>query len=184
MIDDAFAELAAVVPVQRACALLGKSRATHYRRAKPKQPKTSQPVVRRSPSNALSPDERDRVAAMLHEPRFADKAPAQVWATLLDEGTYLCSESTMYRVLRERGEVRERRRQASHPPRVRPELVAFTPNEVWSCYAEDAVMPTPSASARDLGGRGWQVGIITGRRGTRGPSPSACSGLARRSQAR
>jgi putative transposase len=121
-----------VVPLQRACALLGRSRATHYRHVNPKQPKTSQPVVRRSPSNALSPTERDRVAAVLYEPRFADKAPAQVWATLLDEGTYLCSESTMYRVLRERGEVRERRRQASHPPRVRPELVALGANEIWS----------------------------------------------------
>lgn len=132
MIDDAFAELAEVMPVKRACALLGKSRATHYRRVNPKQPKASQPIVRRLPSNALSAAERDRVAAVLHEPRFADKAPAQVWATLLDEGTYLCSESTMYRILRERGEVRERRRQAAHPPRVRPELVALAPNEVWS----------------------------------------------------
>lgn len=132
MIDEAFNELSVVVPLQRACALLGKSRATHYRRMKPKQSKTSDPVVRRMPTNALTPAEREQVAAVLHEGRFADKAPAQVWATLLDEGTYLCSESTMYRVLRERGEVRERRRQASHPPRVRPELVALGPNEVWS----------------------------------------------------
>lgn len=132
MIDEAFGELVALLPVKRACAVLGKARATHYRRKKPKQPKSSEPVVRRSPSNALSAAEREQVVAVLHEQRFADKAPAQVWATLLDEGTYLCSESTMYRVLRERGEVHERRRQATHPPRVRPELVAFTPNEVWS----------------------------------------------------
>jgi putative transposase len=132
VIDEAFTELVEVVPVKRACALLGKSRATHYRKAKSKQPKPSEPTLRRSPSNSLSPAERDQVAAVLHEQRFADKAPAQVWATLLDEGVYLCSESTMYRVLRERGEVRERRRQAKHPPRVRPELVAFAANEVWS----------------------------------------------------
>ena len=133
MIDDAFGQLVTLLPVQRVCRLLGRSRATHYRRRKPKQPKTSfEPVLRRSPSNALSAAERDQVAAVLHEPRFADKAPAQVWATLLDEGVYLCSEATMYRILRERGEVRERRRQATHPPRVRPELVAFAPNEVWS----------------------------------------------------
>jgi putative transposase len=61
-----------------------------------------------------------------------DKSPAQVWATLLDEGTYLCSESTMYRILRSAGGVRERRRQATHPPRTRPELVATAPGQVWS----------------------------------------------------
>jgi putative transposase len=61
-----------------------------------------------------------------------DKSPAQVWATLLDEGSYLCSESTMYRLLREAGGVRERRRQATHPPRTRPELVATAPGQVWS----------------------------------------------------
>jgi putative transposase len=69
---------------------------------------------------------------VLHEPRFVDKAPAQVWATLLDEGVYLASISTMYRLLRECGETRERRRQATHPARVKPELVARAPNEVWT----------------------------------------------------
>lgn len=69
---------------------------------------------------------------MLRSPRFVDKAPAQVWATLLDEGRYLCSISTMYRLLRREGEVRERRAQATHPAKVRPELVATTPDAVWS----------------------------------------------------
>ena len=69
---------------------------------------------------------------MLHSDRFADLAPAEVWAILLDEGVYLGSESTFYRLLRQAGEVRERRRQASHPAKVKPELVASTPNEVWS----------------------------------------------------
>ena len=64
--------------------------------------------------------------------RFADKSPAQAWAILLDEGTYLASISTMYRVLREHGQVRERRAQATHPPRARPELMADGPNQVWS----------------------------------------------------
>ena len=71
------------------------------------------------------------VLAVLRE-RFVDAAPAQAWATLLDEGTYLASESTMYRLLRRSGEVHERRRQATHPPRSIPELVAERPNEVWS----------------------------------------------------
>lgn len=81
---------------------------------------------------ALSGTEQAAVLAELRSDRFTDKSPAQVWATLLDEGTYLCSISTMYRQLRRHGEVRERRRQASHPARVKPELVAHGPNAVWS----------------------------------------------------
>lgn len=69
---------------------------------------------------------------MLHSERFVDMAPAEVHAILLDEGTYLCSVATMYRLLRRRGMVRERRRQATHPARVKPELVAHGPNECWS----------------------------------------------------
>jgi putative transposase len=69
---------------------------------------------------------------VLHSERFCDRAPAQVWATLLDEGIYLCSVSAMYRLLRERSEVRERRRIARHPAHLKPELVATGPNQVWS----------------------------------------------------
>ncbi len=69
---------------------------------------------------------------MLHETRFVDEAPATVYAKLLDEGVYLCSEPTMYRILREHGEVRERRAQATHPAKVKPELIAHAPNTVWS----------------------------------------------------
>jgi hypothetical protein len=80
----------------------------------------------------LSQDERVRVLALLNAERFVDKSPAQVWAILLDEGCYLASISTMYRLLRAEDQVRERRAQATHPPRVRPELVATAPDEVWS----------------------------------------------------
>jgi putative transposase len=80
----------------------------------------------------LSAAERDEVRAVLHSARFVDCAPAAVYATLLDEERYLCSVSTMYRVLRAEGEVRERRRLAVHPAAVKPELVATRPNEVWS----------------------------------------------------
>ena len=70
---------------------------------------------------------------MLHSERFVDFAPGEVHAILLDEGTYLCSQSTMYRLLREaHGQVRERRRHAVHPPKVKPELVAHAPNQCWS----------------------------------------------------
>jgi putative transposase len=132
VIDTAFTELVPLTSTKRACALLGKSRATHYRRANPKPAPVRPPTRRRQPPSALSDAEQARVLEVLRSPRFADKSPAQIWATLLDEGVYLCSQSTMYRLLRQHGEVRERRRQATHPPRVRPELVAHHPNEVWS----------------------------------------------------
>ena len=82
--------------------------------------------------NALSAGEREEILAVLNSPEFADKSPEQVWAIQLDHGVYLGSVSTMYRILRSDGQVRERRAQATHPARVRPELVAFGPNEVWS----------------------------------------------------
>jgi putative transposase len=126
-----FTELAPLTSTARACGLLGKPRATHYRRLAPPRPPAPQ-SVRPQPANALSDAERAEVLDVLHEPRFADKSVAQVWATLLDDGIYLASISSMYRVLRAAGEVRERRRQASHPARVRPELVARAPNCVWS----------------------------------------------------
>lgn len=114
----------------RACRVVGRSRASHYRRRNPPPPKPRQP--RRS-HRALSDAERDEIIATLDSERFCDLPPAQVWARLLDEdGTYLCSISTMYRLLRERDEVRERRRIARHPAHVKPELVADGPNQVWS----------------------------------------------------
>jgi putative transposase len=130
--DETFAELVgADVDVRRACKLTGRPRSTHYwrRRAKP-----AVPVQRRrpAPANALSAAEREQVLALLHDPVFVDKAPAQVWAGLLDDGIYLCSESTMYRILRAAGQSRERRRQATHPSKVKPELVAHQPGEVYS----------------------------------------------------
>jgi putative transposase len=72
------------------------------------------------------------VLGILHQERFVDQAPATIYATLLDEGRYVCSVPTMYRVLRAADEVHERRRQASHPATVKPELVASSPNQVWS----------------------------------------------------
>ena len=87
---------------------------------------------RRSSPRALSDDERAQVLAVLHEPRFCDLAPAEVYATLLDEKRYLCSERTMYRVLDDNREVRERRAQLRHPAYAAPQLLATRPNEVWS----------------------------------------------------
>ena len=130
MIDAAFTELVPIMGTKGACEAVGRSRTTWYRRDLP--PRQGPPSPRPAPPNALSPDERDAVREVLVSERFVDRAPAQAWATLLDEGTYLASESTMYRILRAAGGVRERRRQATHPPRTVPELVADGPDRVWS----------------------------------------------------
>ena len=81
---------------------------------------------------ALSEVERKEVLRVLHEPEHVDEAPATLYAKLLDQGIYLASTSTMYRILRAKGEVSERRRQATHPPAAKPELLATKPNEVYS----------------------------------------------------
>jgi putative transposase len=81
---------------------------------------------------SLTRQEQQALLAVLNSDRFADKSPAQVWAILLDEGVYIASVSSMYRVLRAADQVRERRAQAAHPPRVRPELVADGPDQVWT----------------------------------------------------
>lgn len=90
------------------------------------------PVAPRRVPRALTAEERDRVHAVLTSPRFVDTAPRQVYATLLDEQTYLCSWSTMYRILRDHAEVRERRNQCRHPVYQRPELLATGPRQLWS----------------------------------------------------
>jgi integrase-like protein len=110
------------------CAALGMPRATYYRRRRSQ----STPPRRRPSPRALSDAERMAVLAVLHEPRFVDLAPAEVYATLLDEGQYLCSQRTMYRVLAAHHEVRERRDQLRHPLYTAPELLARRPNELWS----------------------------------------------------
>jgi len=123
-------ELIPLVGARRACALAGRSRATHHRAARGRQ--HGPPAPRCSPANKLTDDELGVLLDVLRSPAFVDLAPAQVWAILLDQGIYLASISTMYRALRSQGEIRERRRQASHPARVRPELVARQSNQVWS----------------------------------------------------
>ncbi len=113
-----------------ACKLVGRSRASHYRARNPPTPK---PAVARKPQpRALSEGENAAVLAVLHSDRFIDSAPAAVYATLLDEGVYLASVPTMYRLLRASGEVHERRAQAVHPASAKPELITTGPNQVWS----------------------------------------------------
>jgi len=133
--DAAIAELAPQVGVRDACQAVGAAQAGYYRRHRhsPPSPRPA-PVGHRErvQPRALSLSERQAILDQLHSDRFVDLAPAEVWATLLDEGVYLGSISTFYRLLRQAGETRERRRQATHPATVRPELVATAPNQVWS----------------------------------------------------
>jgi len=131
---DAVVTLAPRLGVQGACAALGIARASFYRRlAAPAAGKPPKAVLSARPHpRALRQDERQAVLDELHSSRFVDAAPAEVYATLLDEGVYLASERTMYRLLAAEGESGERRRQRVHPAYTKPELLATGPNQVWS----------------------------------------------------
>jgi putative transposase len=120
--------LAKEVRMKKACEALAIPRASYYYYRKNSNRKRSS--VR--PPLALSPMEEQRVLDILHTERFCDKAPREIYATLLDEGTYLCSVRTMYRVLEKHGEGKERRNQLLHPAYQKPELLATAPNQVWS----------------------------------------------------
>jgi len=115
--------------VEATCSAVGLARATYYRRV---DPVYGPPVARPSPPRTLSKVERAAVLAVLHEDRFVDLSPTEVHATLLDEGRHLCSERTMFRILAENKEVRERRNQLRHPVYAAPELLATKPNQLWS----------------------------------------------------
>jgi len=118
--------------IAAACAALGLSRATLHRR----QVAATRPpqILRLRPKSAraLTANERQDVIDLLREPQFVDLAPAEIYASLLDEGIYYCSIRTMYRILHEHAEVKERRQQLRHPVYQKPELLAEAPNQVWS----------------------------------------------------
>jgi len=122
----------AAIGTAAACRVFGKSRATLHRQRNPEP--AAPPAGRKEfhhPAE-LSPEEKQAVLAVLDSPRFADKAVAQAYTILLDEGCYLCSQATMHRLLRERGTSGERRAQAAHPAKKKPELLADGPDQVWS----------------------------------------------------
>ena len=135
MTDQAVAELAGRIGVRDGCVAIGASQAGYYRRHRvspaPERPAPI-PHRERPQPRALSAQEQQAILDVLHSDRFVDMSPAEVWATLLDEGVYLGSQSTFYRLLRQAGEVCERRAQATHPAKVKPELIANGPNQVWS----------------------------------------------------
>jgi len=128
---DAAERLAPEVGTAAACRAMGVSRATLYRRRNPVRPTAETRAKNRQP-RALDAEERQRVLGVLHSNRFVDRSPAAVFAALLDEGVYHCSTRTMYRILHDSHEVRERRNQRRHPNYKRPELLATGPNQVWS----------------------------------------------------
>lgn len=119
-------ELSPKVGITRACQALDIPRSRLYPR------RSRAPAARPAPKHALSAEEKAKVRTVLNSERFMDRAPRQVYATLLDAGTYLCHWRTMYRVLAAHAEVRERRKQRRHPVYHKPELLAEQPNQVWS----------------------------------------------------
>ena len=123
--------LAKDVGVKGACDALAVPRSGFYRWLDRGEETTSKDHRVPSPL-ALSQGEQQVVLDTLHTERFADQTPREVYAALLDEGTYLCSVRTMYRILEKHNEVRERRNQLSHPQYQKPELPACAPNEIWS----------------------------------------------------
>jgi putative transposase len=132
VIDEAIVELTPLIGIRAACRATGAAQAGWYRRHRRSPAPPRPPRPRRPQPRALTPAERDSVRALLNSPEFVDKAPVAVYHELLDEGVYLASASSMYRILRQYGEVRERRRQATHPAHVKPELFATAPNQVWT----------------------------------------------------
>ncbi len=124
----AISELAPRVGIAPTCAALGLNRAGYYRRQYPRPERKPRP----SPPRTLSTEEKAHVLEVLDSERFVDEPVRQVYAQLLDERIYLCSPRTMYRILTKANQVCDRRRQRRHPTYVRPELVATSPNQVWS----------------------------------------------------
>jgi putative transposase len=132
---DAAMSVAPTLGVVPTCRALGLPRASFYRRTRPpvaRPARSSEATHRPLSPRALRPAEKQAALDVLHTPRFQDRSPTEVYATLLDEGIYLASERTFYRLLAGEGETGERRNQLVHPIYHKPELLATHPNEVWS----------------------------------------------------
>jgi putative transposase len=125
--------LAPTIGIATACEAVGLPRVSFYRAQPPGEPAASSPAPMRPTSpRALTPMEKETVREVLNSERFQDQAPREVYATLLDEARYLCSWRTMYRILAENQEIRERRDQLQHPVYAKPERLATRPNQLWS----------------------------------------------------
>ncbi|MDK0517600.1 IS3 family transposase [Streptomyces sp. ML-6] len=139
MADDAFTGVEHELGIMAACRLTGRSRATHYRRLRP--PPERKPRKPQVQPSALTPEERAAVLELMNSGEYAGLPPAQIWARELDAGRYHRSISTMYRILREKGQSGERRRQAAHPAKTVPELVATGPSQVFTWDITKAAVP-------------------------------------------
>jgi putative transposase len=130
MMNDCVEELSTVISRRAATRLVCVSRASNARQRHhgPKRPRRSGVA----PSNRLSDAQREEVLGVLNSSQYCELAVPQVWAHLLDNGVFLCSIATMYRLLAEKGMTRERRRQRTHPAKKKPELIATRPLQVWS----------------------------------------------------
>ena len=120
------------LPISYACAALSIPRSVYYYHVNGYGKRRSGSVSHSNPSWALSEAERELVLSHLHSPDFIDRSPGQIYATLLDMGIYICSTRTMYRILHQHNEVKERRSQSRHVHYRKPELLAAAPNQVWS----------------------------------------------------
>src|ERR1019366_6381047 len=120
------------VPTRRACVLAGRARATHYRHTRGPLHGPRQARAAAASGQALSAAERESVLTLINTEAYADLPVGQIWARELDAGSYLCPAPGMYRIARAAGQSRERRRQATHPAKVRPELLADGPSQVWT----------------------------------------------------
>ena len=125
-----------VLGVQQACASLALPRSTYYRWIAPK-PKSEK--TRKRPANSLTAKEYREILSVLNSSEFMDMAPYEIFASLLDQGRYLCSIRTMYRVLQKAGQVKDRRNQRKHPKYVRPVLLATGPNQSRACSSPNTV---------------------------------------------
>jgi putative transposase len=125
-------QLATTVSLKRACVALDVNRSAFYRRRSRQTATLSEPAFRPQPPLKLNPPERQAVVELLHSERFVDVSPHTIYATLLDEGQYHCSVRTMYRILAQEGELKERRNLLRHPHYTKPELLATGPNQLWS----------------------------------------------------
>ncbi|NEE32781.1 hypothetical protein CH313_28460 [Streptomyces sp. TSRI0384-2] len=137
--DDAFTGVESELGITAACRLTGRSRATHYRRLRP--PPERKPRNPQIQPSALTSEERAAVLELMNSGEYAELPPAQIWARELDAGRYHCSVSTMYRILREKGQAGERRRQATHPAKTVPELVATAPSQAFTWDITKAAGP-------------------------------------------
>ena len=132
--------LSSDIGIKAACEALSLSRAGFYRRQR-RDPGRRHSKKERHPPRSLTPDEKEKVLETLHAEQFVDQAPQAVYATLLDEGKYLCPTRTLYRLLAKNNEVKERRRQLRHPKYSKPELLATGPNQLWSWDITKLIRP-------------------------------------------